>query len=164
MMVHPVRRPESQSLSGSHIQFSGNFVAIGLGYFAHARPLLEILPKQSIEVFVGASLPRVIRVGKVALDGVNLLKNLAVMELRSVVKGDRLEPLAMLRDRLYRRLIDLSHRVARQLLDDGQARLALDQRQHTVMLVRANDRANLDMIRVWRHSEPPSALSRRMCR
>lgn len=57
------------------------------------------------------------------------------MKLGAVVEHDRLEALAVLRDRRQRRLVDFGHRAIRKLLDDGQAGLALDQRQHAVVLV-----------------------------
>ena len=98
---HPVIRDgipsegsESQSLSGSHIQFTGDFVAFCLSDFAHAHSFGEILSKQSVEVFVGAPLPRVIQGSEVALDGVNLLDDLVIMKLCAVVKRDRLEALS----------------------------------------------------------------------
>lgn len=138
VMVRPVRGSESQSLSGAHIQFARHFVAFSLRDFAHGHSFWEVPPKQSVEVLVGAPLPRVIRGGEVALDRVHLLDGLVVMELGAVVERDRLEPLAVLRDRHHRRFVDLGHRAARKLLDDGQARLALDQRQHTVVLVGAD--------------------------
>ena len=59
-----------------------------------------------------------------------MLDGLVTMELGAVVKRDRLEPLAVLRDNHHRRLVDLGHRATRRLLDDGLARLALDKRQH----------------------------------
>lgn len=142
-MVRPVRGSESQSLPGAHIQFASHFVAFGLCDFAHAHSFWEVLPKQSIEVLVGAPLPRVIGGGEVALDWVNLLDGLVIMELGAVVERDRLEALAVLRDRCHRSLVDLGHRAARQLLDDGQARLALDQRQHAMVLVGPDDRVAL---------------------
>ena len=117
----------------------GDSIAFCLGDFAHTHSFGEILSKQSVEVFVGASLPRVIRGREVAFDGVNLLKDLVIMELGAVVKRDRFEAFAVLRDGRHGRLVDLCYRAARQLLDDGHASLALHQRQHAVMLVRPND-------------------------
>lgn len=77
---------------------------------------------------------------KIAFDWVDLLKNLVMMKLGAVVKRDGLEALAMLGNGVDRRLVDLSHRAARQLLDDGQARFALHQCQHAMALVRAHHR------------------------
>ncbi len=151
VMVCPVRGSESQSLSRPHIQFTGDFVAFCLSDFAHAHSFGEILSKQSVEVFVGASLPRVIRGSEVALDGVNLLDDLVIMKLCAVVKRDRLEALSVLRDGVHGRLVDLGHRAARQLLDDGQAGLAFHQSQHAMVLVRADDGVPLPV---------PNSLSR----
>ena len=138
-MVCPVRGSESQSLSRPHIQFTSDFVAFCLSDFAHAHSFGEILPKQSVEVFVGAPLPRMIRGSEVALDGMNLLDDLVIMKLGAVVKRDRLEALAVLRDGLHGRLVDLGHRAARQLLDDGHAGLAFNQSQHAMVLISADD-------------------------
>lgn len=142
-MVCPVRGSESQSLSGSHIQFTGDFVAFCLSDFAHAHSFGEILPKQSVEVFVGTPLPRVIRGCEVALDRMNLLDDLVIMKLGTVVERDRLEAPSVLRDGHHGGLVDLGHRAARQLLDDGHAGLALHQGQHTMVLVRADDGVTL---------------------
>ena len=64
-MVCPVRGSESQSLSGSHIQFTGDFVTFCLSDFAHAHSFGEILPKQAIGVLIAPPLAGAVGITKV---------------------------------------------------------------------------------------------------
>jgi len=142
-IVLRVRRPESQSFSRAHIQLTSHLIAIGLGNRAHTHALGEVLPQQPIEVFVGASLPRMVGRGEIAFDGVNHFNDPVVVELRSVVEGDGLEPAAVLRDGHHSGFVGLGHAAARELLDNGKAGLALNQGEHAMVLVCTNDRVAL---------------------
>jgi hypothetical protein len=62
------------------------------------------------------------------------------MELRAVVKGDRLDALAMLGQGHQRRLRGLQHRACAELFHDRKAALAFHQGQHAMALVAAHDR------------------------
>jgi len=135
-----VRGLKSQPLSRPHIQFSRNLITVGLGYCAHAHAFWEVLPQQAVEVLVGASLPGMVRRRKITFDRVNLFKRGVIMELRAVVKSDRLDALAMLGQGHQRRLRGLQHRARAQLLHDRKAALALHQGQHAMALVAAHDR------------------------
>jgi hypothetical protein len=138
-IVLRVRRLESQSFSRPHIQLTSHLIAIGLGNRAHTHALGEVLPQESVEVFVGASLPRMVGRGEIAFDGVNHFNDPVVVELRSVVEGDGLEPAAVLRDGHHSGFVGLGHAAARELLDNGKAGLALHQGEHAMVLVCTND-------------------------
>jgi hypothetical protein len=140
-----VRRLESQSLSRPHIQLTSHLIAIGLGNRAHTHALGEVLPQEPIEVFVGASLPRMVGRGEIAFDGVNHFNDPVVVELRSVVEGDGLEPAAVLGDGHHSGFVGLGHAVARELLDNGKAGLALHQGEHAMVLVCTNDRVTCSL-------------------
>ena len=129
---------ESQPLSRSHIDFSRNFIAISLSYLTHAHALWKILSQQTVEVLIRATLPRMIRRRKITFDRVNLLKRSVIMELRAVVKGDRLDALAVLGQGHQRRLRGLQHRARAELFDDRKATLALHQGQHAMALIAAH--------------------------
>ncbi len=81
--------------------------------------------------------------GEIAFDGVNLLKDLVIMELRSVVKSDGFDVPAVLGDGHHGRFVGLGHRAAGQLLDHGKARLAFNQGEQAMVLVGADDRVAL---------------------
>jgi len=56
-MVHLMGGFESQPFSRPVIQFMRHRITFHLRHLAQAHALWEILPEQSIEVFVGTSLP-----------------------------------------------------------------------------------------------------------
>ena len=89
---------EAQSLAWPVVQVIGDVIALGLRDRAHASTLGQVLSKQAVEILVAAALPRVIRRSEVDLHWEALFEQSVVMELGSVVEGDRLEPAAVLSD------------------------------------------------------------------
>ena len=64
----------------------------------HAAAPGQVLTNQSVRVFVGASLPRVVWVGEVEAHAGLLLDAPVVVEFRSVVRRDGLHATGMLAD------------------------------------------------------------------
>ncbi len=73
------------SLSGAGVKDSGDAVAFHLAKVVKVRALLQILRDQSIGVFMGASFPRVVGIGKVELNSTPLFNPLVAVELTSKV-------------------------------------------------------------------------------
>lgn len=56
-MIQLVRRVEAVAFSGSVVQIVGDMIALSLCDGAHAHAFGQVLPEQSVEVLVAASLP-----------------------------------------------------------------------------------------------------------
>ena len=80
----------------SCIEFVCNQFAVGLGDVLHGVSFFEVLSDQSVCVFVGAALPRVVGCGEVADHRVLGFDAGIVVELGSVIEGDGLESSGML--------------------------------------------------------------------
>ncbi len=72
-----------------------------LGDFFHTFLLGQVLPYESVHVFVTAPLPGVIGIGKVKLDSSPPLYLPVTMEFRAVIAGDGMYLLTVLTDKLY---------------------------------------------------------------
>ena len=130
------------------IQIVANVVALRLCHCAHASALWKVLPEQPVEVLVAASLPRVVRRCEVDLHREALFKLGLVMELGTVVEGDRLEASAVLSQRSRGRFGHLILGAALELLDDRKPGRALHQREHAVAQVAAHDRVSFPVPRL----------------
>ena len=73
------------SLSGPGVQDSGNSIAFHLAEMIKVRDLLQILRDQSIGVFMGASFPGVVGIGKVELNSTPWFNPHVAVELTSMV-------------------------------------------------------------------------------
>ncbi len=61
-------RGKVQTFSGARVQPMGDGVQLALGVARQVRALGQVLAQQAIRVFVGAALPRAVRIGKEDLD------------------------------------------------------------------------------------------------
>lgn len=57
-------RLEAMHLTGSVVELPGNGVEVVLGVPGQVRALVQVLPQESVGVFVAAELPGAVRVGK----------------------------------------------------------------------------------------------------
>ena len=59
---------ECQSLTWPFVELTSYFVQINLRMHRQVGPLREVLPQQSIGVFIGTALPRTLRIAEVNVD------------------------------------------------------------------------------------------------
>src|SRR5260370_11828297 len=59
---------ECQSLTWPFVELTSHFVQISLRMHRQVGPLREVLPQQSIGVFIGTALPRTLRIPEVNVD------------------------------------------------------------------------------------------------
>ena len=84
-------------------------ITLGLRQLIQAHPFWEILPDQSIGVFIAAPLPRMMWRCKVKLEAMGLLHLFVSMELTAVVSSDGAELLRMPFNELAQSSIGLLH-------------------------------------------------------
>ena len=80
-----------ESFPRSRIQLLRNGIALLLGKILHRCSFRQILPDKPVDVFVAASLPGVVRVGKVEPNLVAGFDRSVLVKLRSVIGGNCLE-------------------------------------------------------------------------
>ena len=85
------------SFAGSVVQLPCDRVASGLGEIIHAAAFPQILPDQSVGIFVSSPLPRVVGVGEVELHACLFLQIAVGVKLAAIVGGDRREAFGVLR-------------------------------------------------------------------
>ncbi len=73
----------------SCVELVGNLVALGLAQLFHRSAFWPVLSQESIGVLVAASLPKVVRPGKVDLHTRCSLHFTIAVELRAVVQRQR---------------------------------------------------------------------------
>ena len=59
---------KSQSLAWSFVELPSHFVELGLRVHGQVSPLRQVLPKQTVGVFIGTTLPRTLRIAEVNVD------------------------------------------------------------------------------------------------
>lgn len=127
----PLSRPVIQSV----LDHSQLFIRDGLqGPF-----LRDVLAQQPIEVFVAASLPAAIRVGKVGLDAQGLIDSPMIGKLLAVIHRQRLDPRSQGPQFVLNGLADQISASVADLGQNGIAALALDQSHDGLFVCCAND-------------------------
>ena len=114
------------SLSRSVVEIVGDVIALCLGDMAHAGASWQILSQQSVEVFIAAALPGVIRRGEVHGEWEALFEERVIVKLRAIVQREALEVVAMTANRAGGRVRHFVLGAAAQLFDNRVAGLALD--------------------------------------
>ena len=84
------RRLEVQRFSGSFVELARDLVEIGLGVRSEIDTARQILSQQAIGVFIGASLPRALRIAEIDGDVGGQGEALVVGEFFSAIPGERL--------------------------------------------------------------------------
>jgi hypothetical protein len=84
-------REVAVTLAGPIVQLQSDFSAASLSEVLHGGTLGDVLPKEPVGVFVGATLPRVIRSGEVEGRVGGSLDVTIAVELGPVVDSDGLE-------------------------------------------------------------------------
>lgn len=110
-----------------------------------APPFRQVLSERTVEVLVGAALPRVVGRRKVEEHVCRLLDLRVVVKLGAVVGGDGLEAILVAANQRRHTARHPSGTAIRQLPDHRVARLPLDQRHHTVLHSARNHRVDLPM-------------------
>ena len=59
---------KSRSLAWSFVELPSHFVELGLRVHGQVSPLRQVLPKQTVGVFIGTTLPRTLRIAEVNVD------------------------------------------------------------------------------------------------
>ena len=57
-----------RSLAWSFVELPSHFVELGLRVHGQVSPLRQVLPKQTVGVFIGTTLPRTLRIAEVNVD------------------------------------------------------------------------------------------------
>lgn len=117
-------------------------ITLGLSQIIQAHPFWEILPDQSISVFIASPLPRMMWGSKVELEAMSLLHLFVSMELTAVVSSDGSEPFRMPFNELAQASIGLLHGPGRQLANHHITRLAIHQREDACSIL-SHDRVDL---------------------
>ena len=93
-----VANPES--LAWSFVELPSHFVELGLRVHGQVSPLRQVLPKQTVGVFIGTTLPRTLRIAEVNVDVGRQRQAPMVRKLLAAVPGQRLIQLIRYRLRL----------------------------------------------------------------
>ena len=91
---------KSQSLAWSFVELPSHFVELGLRVHGQVSPLRQVLPKQTVGVFIGTTLPRTLRIAEVNVDVGRQRQAPMVRKLLAAVPGQRLIQLIRYRLRL----------------------------------------------------------------
>ena len=135
-----------QPLSGAAIQFRRDPIAVVLGEVGHALSLGQILPDQTIRVFVGAALPRMMQRREIEASAGGPLELGVLVELRAIVDRDRAHGMELRADELAGPSIHGRAHAPIELAEEQKARLALDHAQHArPILARAQHGVRLPM-------------------
>ena len=121
------------------VEFAGDVITLFLINILHANSLWYVLTQQAVEVLVGASLPRMIRGGEVALEVELLLQLCIVVELGSVVQAERLEATLVPGNGELGGTNHFLFGARLELHDDSKATDPFDQGKETVAQVFADD-------------------------
>src|SRR5665811_928308 len=105
------------SFSWAVVERARNRIAPILCEVFHRRPLRKVLSNQSVCVFVGASLPRTIRIREVDRDASGVFDLLVSVELGAVVDGDGFEETRMSLDQLDHARVERDDFAAAKLPD-----------------------------------------------
>lgn len=132
-----------QPLSGSGVESIGNQAAVELRDCVHAGAFGQVLTDQSVRVFVGSPLPRVMRVGEIEARAALSFDVLIVVKFRSVVSGDGMDAGRMFANEPGRSGCHRFHGAVRQLADQGVAGLPLYQGDDAVLASRTHDGIDL---------------------
>lgn len=88
------------SFPGASVELLRNRIAAGLGQIVHTTAFRQILPDQSVGVFVSPPLPRMIGVCEVEADIAAIFEIAVSMEFATVVRRDRFEAIRVFRDKM----------------------------------------------------------------
>jgi hypothetical protein len=113
------------SFAGSVVQLPRDRVASGLGEIIHAAAFPQILPDQSVGIFVSSPLPRVVGVGEVELHAGLFLQIAVGVKLAAIVGGDRQESLRVLLHQFAEPLVRGRRRPCLELSDEHIAGLSV---------------------------------------
>ena len=91
---------KSQSLAWSFVELPSHFVELGLRVHGQVSPLRQVLPKQTVGVFIGTTLPRTLRIAEVNVDVGRQRQAPMLRKLLAAVPGQRLIQLIRYRLRL----------------------------------------------------------------
>ena len=114
------------------IEAVGNLITIGLREGPEVAALGQVLAQQAVGVFAGAALPGMVRRGEVERDGGRGFDRGIVMKLGAVVRGDRDDSARVTGDELDGSWRRGGRGARRQLAEQEEAGLALDQAEDTV--------------------------------
>jgi hypothetical protein len=81
---------KSQSLAWSFVELPSHFVELGLRVHGQVSPLRQVLPKQTVGVLIGTTLPRTLRIAEVNVDVGRQRQAPMVRKLLAAVPGQRL--------------------------------------------------------------------------
>ena len=81
---------KSQSFAWSFVELPSHFVELGLRVHGQVSPLRQVLPKQTVGVFIGTTLPRTLRIAEVNVDVGRQRQAPMVRKLLAAVPGQRL--------------------------------------------------------------------------
>lgn len=95
----------------------------------HTLSFRQVLPDQSVGVFVGPSFPRVMRSGKVELRAGGLLNGSIAVEFGSIIRSDRFKPAGVSHHQLKRRSVGFLRRARAHFPNEHNACLSFYQRQ-----------------------------------
>jgi hypothetical protein len=79
------------SFTRTGVQFLRNSIALSLSKILHAGSFRDVLANQSVGIFVGTSLPGVMRICEVKASVCRGLDFRILMKLGAVIRGDRFE-------------------------------------------------------------------------
>ena len=127
------------------VEIVGDLIALRLRHIAHADALGKVLSQQAVEVFVAATLPRVVRRGEIDLHRELPFECDVVVKLGAVIERERLEVAAVPTDGAGSRSRDLIGVAGGQLFDDRETGFAFDQREHAMPQVTADHRVTFPM-------------------
>ena len=79
-----------RSLAWSFVELPSHFVELGLRVRGQVSPLRQVLPKQTVGVLIGTTLPRTLRIAEVNVDVGRQRQAPMVRKLLAAVPGQRL--------------------------------------------------------------------------
>ena len=79
-----------QGLTGSFVELTSHFVQMSLRMHRQVGPLREVLPEQTIGVFIGTALPRTLRIAEVNVDVGRQRKSSMIRKFLAPVPGQGL--------------------------------------------------------------------------
>lgn len=127
-----LRGKEAKSFSWPRVKLRSNGVAMVLVQRRHGFGFWQILSDETVGVFVGTTLPRVMRGGEVEFDTGFSLDGFVTVELRAIVGGDRLNALLMALDNLQQSGVELVDGSRLELSYDGVSGLSFHHGDDTV--------------------------------
>ena len=138
-----LRGAKAQALAGPLVQVASDACAVVLREPREVASLRGVLPDQTVGVFAGATLPRVVRRGEVERHPGGSFNRVVVVKLGAVVGGDRREAARMLAHEADGTVRGRLGRPGRQLPEQQKSGLPVDEAEEAVPTPGAEDRVDL---------------------